>query len=220
MIKTIALLASGAAGAGFAAFGLAPSLVCCERAQDCAAAGTFTYVEARDTTVWGGACHVSGDAACYGRRAACAFDFGDARVVLSVVGDRNLQGQDVFRAGGAAEVQVEAWVDADDTGAALARAYTAAPDLPAPLEVHGGPIEFTVDGEAFLVRVPGRIELVGDLMPDRACCTMPESRWYAPIARVERTVVGNAESCRVQGAELGSWAFEGENSVFIARAEG
>ncbi|MEL6431869.1 MAG: hypothetical protein AAFR54_22065, partial [Planctomycetota bacterium] len=150
MIKTLVLLGTGAA---LAALGLtSPIGPSSAPTAECAGAGDFTYVEARDTTVWGGACHVSGEAACFGRRAACAFDFGDARVVLSVLGDRNLQGQDVFRAGGAAQMKVEAWVDGADPEAALALAYAQIPDLPAPVQVHRAPVAFAVDGEGFSVR--------------------------------------------------------------------
>lgn len=182
------------------------------------ATGSFTYIEARDVTVWGGACHISSEAASGGQHALSAWDFGESRVVLAVQGDRNLQGQEVFNAGGAPELRVVAWVDADDTQGALARALELAPQLPAPTVIHACPISMSTDGDRFALSVPGAVELEGAAMADRECCTMPESRWYRPLANVSHSVVGNADRCRVQGEGLEAWACEGANSVFVAQS--
>jgi len=186
------------------------------------AEGAVLYVEARDATVWGGACHVSAQAASGGSRAACAWAFEDARVVLAVEGSHNLQGHEVFNSGEAPEVRVAAWVDAPDDAAAeaaLERALRSAQGLPAPSSVERAAVAVSAAEGGFEVSVEGVLRLSGEDVPDGACCTMPESRWYAPLAGVDSSVVGFAGQCRFEGGGgLGAWSYEGENSVFVARA--
>lgn len=229
-IATIALASGAAAAAGLVGTNPFDCSECCGEASAAAAGfapgpaegSALLYVEARDATVWGGACHVSAQVANGGSRAACAWAFEDARVVLAVEGSHNLQGHDVFNSGEAPDVRVAAWVDAPDDAAAeaaLARALRSAPGLPAPSSVERAAVTVSADGNGFEVSVPGVLHASGEDVPDAACCTMPESRWYAPLAEVGASIVGFAGECRFEGAGgLGSWSYEGENSVFIARA--
>lgn len=186
-----------------------------------AADAPLLYVEARDATVWGGACHVSAQKDTGGARAACGWAFEDARVVLAVEGTHNLQGHDVFNTGEAPDVRVAAWVDAPDDAAAeaaLARALRLAPGLPAPASVERAAVTVAAGDGGFEISVAGVLQASGEDVPDGACCSMPESRWYTPLAEVGPSVVGFAGACRFEGGGgLGAWSYEGENSVFIAR---
>lgn len=202
-------MATGEIGSG----GMAPPDPVAKRRR------TVSYLEARDITVWGGACHISGQAAGGGKHAVCAWDFGDARVVLTVQGDRNLQGHAVFNNREYAEITTEAWTDVaegSERDAIVARAMALAPDLPAPRHVTTTAVTFEREGEAFELHVAGVVELSGTAVPDRACCSMPESRWYAPMAVVPGSIVGQADRCKVKAGALADWAFEGENSVFLS----
>ncbi len=71
-----------------------------DRAAEVAPSGV--YLEARDATVWGGACHISSQAATQGRRAAMGWaftggshagvDLAGTQVVAVLEGSSNLQG--------------------------------------------------------------------------------------------------------------------------------
>lgn len=200
----------------------------------CDAAPSGLYLEARNATVWGGACHIGSQAVSQGAHAVqgWAFDAGSeggvdlagVRVAVAVEGTANLQGDEVFRTGEVADRRSVVWVDAPNAearDAAVAHVRRAA-RLGAVLDVVEADVSVTRDGDAFAIVVPGVLDLAGDAIPDRSCCTMPESRWYAPLAAAaEGSIVGNPSRCRFEGASasggaLAGWAFEGENSAFIA----
>ncbi len=192
------------------------------------------YLEARNATVWGGACHIGSEAVSQGTYAAAGWSFeggahGGAdltgvRVVSVVEGTSNLQAEHVFRAGGVPEIRSAIWVDAPDqrtADAAVAHVLTRM-DHGTVLSVERASLAVEQAGDAFQLRVPGVLNVEGEALPDRSCCTMPESRWYTPLATGCEAVVGNPSTCRFAGhgdgaARLSPWAFEGENSAFVAR---
>ncbi len=95
------------------------------------AAPSGLYLEARDATVWGGACHISAQADTLGKHAVCgwAFEAGShagvdltgVRVVAAVQGERNLQAHRLFRVGEAPRVTSIVWIDAPTAAGAKVR---------------------------------------------------------------------------------------------------
>jgi len=190
------------------------------------------YVEVRNATVWGGACHIGSEAVSQGELAASgwAFDGGEAggvglagvRVVAVLEGSSNLQAEEVFRAGAEPAIRSRLWVDAPsgaaaDAAVALVRSRV---DLGAVTVVRRAGLTVARAGDRFTMDVPGALSVEGEAMPDRSCCTMPESRWYSPLDPGCDAVVGNPHVCRFEGAgsgrdRLAPWAFEGENSAFV-----
>ena len=228
MIKTLLLGALTAGGALLAAGEAAGPHPAPDSFSDTAPEGL--YVEARDATVWGGACHISSEAESGGRRAALSWTFSGGTqggvdltgvsVVALVEGTKNLQGDAVFANGEVPEVSSEIWVDASSQEELVAAVdyVRSAASLGVTVAVHEGDIAVSRDGDAFSVAVGDVLRIAGDAMADRSCCTMPESRWYAPLAKVGASVVGNPAVCSFGATEssLAPWTFEDENSVFIA----
>jgi len=192
------------------------------------------YLEVRNATVWGGACHIGSEAVSQGTYAAAGWSFdggahggvdlSGVRVVSVVQGTSNLQADEVFRAGGAPEVRASIWVDAPDERAAEAAVdhVRSRLDHGTVLTVERAPLTVDRSGDLFRLEVPGLLTVEGEALPDRSCCTMPESLWYSPLASGYEAVVGNPTTCRFVGhgegaARLSPWAFEGENSAFVAR---
>jgi hypothetical protein len=192
------------------------------------------YLEVRNATVWGGACHIGSEAVSQGTYAAAGWafeggahdgvDLAGVRVVSVVEGTSNLQAEDVFRAGGPPELRASIWVDAPDERAAEAAVdhVRSRLDHGTVLAVERATLTVDRDGDEFRLEVPGLLTVEGEALPDRSCCTMPESLWYAPLATGCEAVVGNPSTCRFEGhgvgaARLSPWAFEGENSAFVAR---
>lgn len=245
-MKTL-LLASVLGYAGLVGFGAVPcpcamvsGALCCESSTggcgsgNCAsdaAAPHGVYLEARDATVWGGACHVSSQARTGGAHAVLGWafeggahegvDLAGVTAVAALEGSTNLQGADVFRAGEAASRRAVLWIDAPtDAAADAARGHLASLGVLGDVAAaHRAEARVILDGDAFTLAVPGVLEVSGQAREDRACCTMPESRWYEPLAPVAGSVVGVPERCRVEGASAGlaTWSFEEENSAYVGR---
>lgn len=189
------------------------------------------YVEARDATVWGGACHVSAQARTGGAHAVMgwAFETGahagvglsGVRVVAALEGAGNLAAAEVFNLGESTARRAALWIDAPgEHEARAAEEYLRSLGvLGQVMSVSRGPVEVSRDGDAFRVGVEGLLELDGEALPDRACCTMPESRWYTTLAQTTSSVVGVAGRCWFRGAAsaLAPWTFEDENSAYVGR---
>ncbi|QDV07531.1 hypothetical protein Poly30_30570 [Planctomycetes bacterium Poly30] len=242
----LALTGAGALGAGYLGLGAmrpscdggsceTPEVRAAHRLVPALVAGSSkapegVYLEARDATVWGGACHISSEAVSGGRRAALGWSFtggshdgvdlAGTQVVAVLEGSCNLQGGEVFATGEKAEVSSQIWVDAPSElvrNAALAF-VTQIADLGSILDVHLAEVTVDYENDQFVMGVEDSLSVKGEALPDRSCCTMPESRWYEPLAEVDESVVGNPRECRFEGVagSLGRWSFEGENSVFVA----
>lgn len=192
------------------------------------------YVEVRNATVWGGACHIGSEAVSQGTYAASgwAFDGGShdgvdlagVRLVAMVQGSSNLQAEEVFRAGVLPTVRSAIWVDASSERAAEAAVelVRGRVDLGTVTSISRAPVLVARSGDVFCAEVPGVLSVRGEALPDRSCCTMPESLWYSPLATGCDAVVGNPATCRFSGhgagrTRLSPWAFEGENSAFVGR---
>ncbi len=231
------LLASIAGYAGLVGTGVCPcpcdlvvgTVPGVDRASDASPSGL--YVEARDATVWGGACHVSAQARTGGAHAVMgwAFEAGGhagvglsgVRVAAALEGAGNLGAGEVFNLGESASRRAALWIDAPgEQEARAAEAYVRALGvLGEVVSVSRGPVQIELIGDAFRVGVPGLIALDGEALPDRACCTMPEARWYATLARTSSSVVGVPGRCAFEGGAgaLAPWAFEDENSAYVGR---
>jgi hypothetical protein len=181
------------------------------------------YLEVRDASVFAGACHTGSELGSQGRRAliAWSFDGGAAggadlagvRLLAAVASDRNL-------AEGAARRSV-VYVDAprgEAQGAAALQWLTAehGAALGTVLATHAAPVQFERRGEHFAVHVPQVAEVRGVALADGSCCSMPEERWYEPLAAAAGAPVGVPEQCSFAGAEgLAPWSYTGANTAFV-----
>lgn len=191
----------------------------CADGAPSAAAGALTgdYLDARDCTVFGGACHVNGEVEAQGRSALVAWrlDAGGS-VVAAVVGDRNLGRPD---GGPAARRRAVLFVDGVDEAVVSRLAESAGLEVVAR---HAQPVTWLRDGDHFQIGVEGLVELSGTALADRSCCSMPNLVWYRPLAgvTVNEPIVGNPSRCRFEGADgLPGWTYEDANTVLLGRFE-
>lgn len=172
-----------------------------------------TYLEARTAAIFAGACHANGERTLEGREALCAWLFDDGtRVVLLVAAGENL-----------AEPGV-AWnsrlfVDGEHSARALEYLRAREPRLlPGSLEAERIEITARVVGDAYELSGGSIFGLSGSALADRACCKMPLSVWYEPLARVEQRVVGDNTSFWIHDERLQRrFSRPGENAAFVAR---
>lgn len=188
------------------------------------------YVEARDATVWGGACHVSAQAETGGACAALGWSFeggawsgvslAGVRAAAAVEGADNLSEHEAFHGGDAAARRALLWIDAPtDEAAEAAESYLRSSGvLGEVLVTERAAVSVSRSGDAFHLAVGDVLEVAGEARADRACCSMPESRWYSTLAETRESVVAVPDACRFDGLHgLGPWAFEEENSAYVAR---
>lgn len=238
-MKTLLLLTlATAAAAGSLAFspdGLFACKVCCEggplavvdteRDELLGTAVTGDYLEARSASVFAGACHTGSEAASQGRQAVVAWSLesgveagrslAGVRLVAAISSGANLADGEERRCavwidapGGQEQVEAaRAWLEREH-GEVLGRFVA----------VENAGIEFSREGDAFELRVPGHVDLAGEAIVDRSCCTMREERYYEPLAADAGAVVGVPFRCSFQGAAgLPAWRYEDANSAFVTR---
>jgi hypothetical protein len=189
----------------------------CEVEPPAGDALTGDYLDARDCTVFGGACHINGEAHAQGRSALAAWrlDTG-GKVLAAVEGDTNLGPPS-----GAPAARRRAVLYVDGVEDTVALRLAASADLEV-LAVHPAPISWRRSGDEFHVAVAGVAELAGSALADRSCCTMPNLLWYRPLASetVPQPIVGNPSRCRFAGADgLQPWTYEDANTVLLGRFE-
>ncbi len=184
------------------------------------------YVEARTASVFAGACHYNGEFVTVGREALCAWriesgafggeDLSGAAVAAIVTADRNLDRPDAERR---STILVDARL-APERAAAAVRwlAATRADLIGTVTEVCAVALDVDLAGESYAVVAPDFAELRGSLMPDRACCSMPQNVWYTPFERLDRPLVGLDATFRVSAPTLGrEWSRPDENAAFVGR---
>lgn len=205
-------------GAGL--LGALQLLPCCDRDETCAGP-RGAYLEARTLTVFGGACHINAESASQGRGALMAWSFeGGAWEGTDLAGVRALA--QVRGAGNLAEggprrsvLRVDAESEAQRAAARAWLTATHGRALGTVECVQPAAIDFERDGDHFRLAASGLL-LEGQALADRRCCTMPENRWYEPLARRVASVVGFARHCRVAAAGTQDpWTYEGANNVFV-----
>lgn len=180
-----------------------------------------TYVEARNASVFAGACHANGEYDHQGRAALLGWsierggwdgvDLSGVRLAAAVRADENLA------EGGARRSLV--WVDAPDAATrAAALAWLAAVQgerLGTVLATTPAPVVLRTPEGAYALEVAARLELRGRTRADRTCCSMPEAVWYAPLDDVGGRRVGWSARCRFAGAPgLAAWIHEDANNAF------
>ncbi|MEZ6013489.1 MAG: hypothetical protein R3F49_00110 [Planctomycetota bacterium] len=200
-------------GVSDASCAVAPAASEAAAAAAAASALVGEYLEARDCTVFGGACHVNSEVESQGRAALIAWrlDSGD-KVVAALDSEANLS-----RAGARRAVL---FIDGATEREAALLAASAGLEVRA---THLVPVTWQREGDAFHVAVEDVLELSGRALADRSCCTMPHAVWYAPLAAragasVLSPIVGVPDRCRFAGSDgLASWTYEGANTAFVGR---
>ena len=214
---------------------LLPAIGLTLRADDAAAgtrslpapSPTGTYLEARSATVWGGACHINAEIVTQERHALVCYAFDGGRsegedltgvqVVLALEGGRPLSQAPAQRA--------RAWMSGGSRSQQLAALGWCCAGLGLePEQVEALPeAPVALDLEVLEARVGELVTIEGDPVPDGACCTMPESRWYATLdGRVPASRVALGEACALEpdrGAERSHepWSMTGSNNLQYGR---
>ncbi len=186
-----------------------------------------TYVEARTSEVFAGACVINGEAATAGREALLAWKVGTGRfngvaldglaVVAAVSGDANLSVHEI--GGEVATTRTALFVDARATEAqskalvSMVRAL-AKPIVGTVVEVTPMPIEF-VAGEhdirvmANTVRLTVRKEMSHDT-------TCGNKKWFEPLSTVHHADMGITVENAFNGTSLGTkWSDPNKRSGFF-----
>lgn len=172
------------------------------------------YVEARTASVFAGACHYGSEYTTAGREAILAwrFDGGAARgaEVVAVISSRQNLAEEAL------DRRSVLYVDGpDDACEAAVEVLMEKGMLGEVVAIEEG-AEVYVRGESYRVRAGDGVELVGELLPDRECCSMPSEVWYEPLCTEQRGIVGNSEvfQCEVPALAV---RFErtGENDAFV-----
>ncbi len=180
------------------------------------------YLEARTASVFAGACHYGSEATTQGREAVLAWRFEGGRhagvdlagvdLVLVLAGERNLAEKPRERLN---LVYVGERASAAQARAAIELLRARHPELglfPAPRAIA---LELAFDGDAYALSAPGRFEVKGEALPDRACCKMPLSVWYEPFEALDRPLVGNNALFACSDPGLGrAWSRSDENTSF------
>jgi hypothetical protein len=180
------------------------------------------YVEARTASVFAGACHYGAEATTKGREAILAWHFEGGRhedvdlagvdLVLVIAGDRNLADHPTERTSLA---YVGQGASAAQSRAALDLVRARHPEFGVLSEARAIALELGFEGDAYALRAPGRFEIRGEALPDRACCKMPLSVWYRPFETLDQPLVGNNELFACSDRALGrSWSRSDENTAF------
>lgn len=180
-------------------------------------------VEARSASVFAGACHYNGELMTQGNEAVFAItvesgssqgvDLGGVSAAALIASDKNLKLDGarrsiVYVSEGASEAQQVALV-------ALLK-QRSKDGLGEIIAIESAALSMQAAGDSFLVAIPDRMELRGEAMPDRACCTQPNLVWYEPLLPLENRLVGHTEVWRVQEDRLGlDFQRADENSAFI-----
>jgi len=229
-LLALSLLASFGSSAALVHTGVLPCP--CERVMRCSgisechgtsnpvdAALTGDYIDARDCTVFGGACHVNGEVDSQGRSALVAWrlDAGGT-VVAAVEADSNLG-----RPNGGPMARRRAVLFIDGVQDAVVSRLAASAGLEV-VASHAKAVTWQRTGDEFKVGVEGLVELAGTALADRSCCTMPNLVWYRPLASasVLQPTVGNPSRCHFAGADgdgLQGWRYDDANTVLLGRFE-
>jgi len=188
---------------------------------------TGTYVEARTSEIFAGACVINGEAATAGREALLAWRVDSGRfngvsldglaVVAAVAGDANLSVQEI--GGEVANTRAALFVDARATEvqrlALIAMAKALAGRVVSTIaEVTPASIEFVADDHDIQVAVPtARLRVRKDMEHDSTC---GNKKWFDPLSNVHHADLGIAVENAFSGASLGTkWSDPNKRSAFF-----
>ena len=188
---------------------------------------TGTYVEARTSEIFAGACIVNGEAATAGREALLAWKvtkgsfngvaLDGMAVVAAVAGDANLSVHEI--GGDAATTRTALFVDMRANQAqrralvAMARAL-ANRVIDAVAEVTPASIEFVAGERDIRVVAPtARLQVRKEMDHDSTC---GNKKWFDPLATVHHAELGVAVENAFSGASLGTkWSDPNKRSAFF-----
>ncbi|HTK75551.1 MAG TPA: DUF1326 domain-containing protein [Gemmataceae bacterium] len=188
---------------------------------------TGTYVEARTSEVFAGACVVNGEAATTGREALLAWKVGHGgfngvpldglAVVAAVVGDVNLSiheiGGDAARTTAALFVDTRATNVQRDALVALATRLSGG-TVNQVVAVKTVPIEFVESAHDVRVSTEG-VRLVVEKHMDHDV-TCGNKQWFGPLSTVERADMGGTVENAFSGPMLGTkWSDPNKRSAFF-----
>ena len=188
---------------------------------------TGTYVEARTSEIFAGACVINGEAATAGREALLAWKVDSGRfngvsldglaVVAAVVGDANLSVQEI--GGDVANTRAALFVDARATEpqrrALIAMARTLAGRIVSTIaEVTPTSIEFVAGEHDIQVAVPtARLRVRKEMEHDSTC---GNKKWFDPLSNVHHADLGIAVENAFSGTSLGTkWSDPNKRSAFF-----
>ncbi len=220
-LLVLSLALSGALGAKFLCCGSGCGLSPEPGVADCAPWGA--YVEARNASVYGGACHYNGELTTQGERALLAWRL-DGGVYHGVT----LAGVELAAAVGSSSnlandgarqcvIYVDSKAQPAQREAAVRWLREAhGEELGSVLAVESVPLDVASDGEHFRAKVGDAFELCGSAMPDRECCKMPYNVWYQPFEQLDARVVAVTNHFAWREARLGaSFERSGHNDAFL-----
>jgi hypothetical protein len=186
-----------------------------------------TYVEARTSEVFAGACVVNSEAGTTGREALLAWKVDEGRIngvpldglaiVAAVVGDTNLSVHEI--GGDVAKTRTALFVDARATGAqqkalvAMVRALST-DVVGTVVETTAAPIEFIDGGHQIRVAAKSLQLVVQKHMDHDVTCG--NKQWFQPLTTVDHAEMGATDENRFDGASLGTqWSDPNKRSAFF-----
>ena len=188
---------------------------------------TGTYVEARTSEVFAGACIVNGEVATTGREALLAWKVDTGKfngvqldglaVVAAIAGDVNLSVHEI--GGDAATTRTAMVVDARATpaqrNALIAMVKTLSKGtVGAVIETTSAPIEFVTAGHEIRVATKAMRLVVQKHMDHDAQCG--NQQWFGPLATVRDAEMGTTIENAFSGASLGTkWSDPNKRSAFF-----
>ena len=174
-----------------------------------------TYVEARTASVFAGACHYGAEYTTSGREAVMAWRFEEgpasgAEVVAFVSSRQNL-------AENSSDRQSVVYLGGSQDACELALQGLRANGCLGEILHVGEGADVQTQGDQFVVLGGEELHLRGELIPDRACCSMPSQRWYLPLGTTAPGVVGKSEifDCDVPSMKV-RFARTGENDAIVS----
>jgi hypothetical protein len=186
-----------------------------------------TYVEARTSEIFAGACIINGEAATTGREALLAWKIDRGRfngvqldglsVVAAVAGDINLSVREI--GGETAVTRTAVFPDAHATVAqrqalvAMAKAFSKG-IISDVIEVTPTAIEFVDDGHNIRVATgTTRLNVQKGIVHDASC---GNKQWFTPLATVHHADMGTTIENAYSGATLGTkWSDPDKRSSFF-----
>ncbi len=181
------------------------------------------YVEARNASVYGGACHYNGELTTQGQSAVLGWrlrggsydgvSLAGVEIAAAVTASDNLASEAARRS----IVYVDASARQAQRDAAVKWVREAHADaLGEILAVETLQLDVASDGEHFRLEVPGTLAVCGSAMPDRECCKMPYNVWYEPFESVEGRLVAQTNKFAWSEARLApTFERSGHNDAFV-----
>jgi hypothetical protein len=183
------------------------------------------YVEARNASVYGGACHYNGELTTQGQSAVLGWSLrggvydgvslAGVEIAAAVTATDNLASAAPRRS----IVYVDSNARRAQRDAAVKWVREAHADaLGEVLAVEALPLDVASDGEHFRVQVGATLTVCGSAMPDRECCKMPYNVWYQPFESVEGRLVAQTNKFAWSEARLApNFERSGHNDAFVGR---